>query len=394
MRRSMKLSGMGLMMLVLALLWSAPTTAEPYYTVRDGQKCSTCHVNHIGGGKRTAYAQVYMQTRMTMDAGVEEGETSGGTPRLYHGYLNEFFSVGADLRTALIYRKDDGEGATSHFDKSKSSCAGCHGDYDGKRAEVYAQYEPVPGVVSLVAGQNLMPSTESREVYGLLERLPLESYVKVGTFRLPSGFNNTWDAPFVHGEVYGGSPLVPGWSALRGQGVEFGMEPGPLAVSVSITNPGDLTAVPTGKRLGVNAYALLDPLTVGMLYYDDPVAPDSSRVFMGTYLGVALGRITLLAQRDTLTEPGTGGASDIEQMALLGQVDFLLSRGQNIKLQYEAYDPDTAVDNNIRDRTSLIYEPFVTRYLQLRAGARMRNGPTATLGANGKDYFIEAHLMY
>ncbi|MDH5752148.1 MAG: hypothetical protein OEZ59_06990 [Deltaproteobacteria bacterium] len=385
--------GMGLALgLTLGLvLTPGNASAEPYFTVRDGVRCSTCHVNRTGGFKRTAYAQVYMQTRMTADAGGGHMEY----PRLYHGQINEFISIGADIRAAANWYKDE-ESPDSNwqFDRPREVCKSCHGNYDGKRAEYYVQLEPLPGRASLVFGQNLLHTSgvsPTREAYALVENMPANGYVKIGTFRLHTGLNNTFDNPFLHGEASGGR-LVPVWSSMRGQGMELGFEPGSFSVSFNITNPLDPVKVPKGKRIGWNAYAVLDPLTLGMVSYRDPMDDEKERRITGYYAGLALGRFTMLAEVDTLSTPEDGGA--VKEKAWLGEVNLLLTRGHNIKLQYEAHDPDTGAPENIHDRTGFIYEPFITRYLQMRFGTRLRHGPHETQENNGREYFIETHMMY
>jgi len=51
--------------ILAALLFGAPSaSAEPYLAIQEGYKCSKCHVNMTGGGKRTDFANIYVQTRL------------------------------------------------------------------------------------------------------------------------------------------------------------------------------------------------------------------------------------------------------------------------------------------------------------------------------------------
>src|ERR1700675_3722136 len=55
--------------LAICILGSIPlgissVRAEPYLAIQEGYKCSKCHVNMTGGGKRTDFANIYVQTRL------------------------------------------------------------------------------------------------------------------------------------------------------------------------------------------------------------------------------------------------------------------------------------------------------------------------------------------
>ncbi|HKI97108.1 MAG TPA: hypothetical protein VKB51_01415 [bacterium] len=375
----------------VCLLWAGSLHAEPYFTVRDGYKCSKCHVNKTGGHARTDYAKVYMETRNSMSSG-----GAGSTGVDYgHGRLSDAFSLSADLRAVAQSEHNNTEATQWQFGRP-SSCESCHtaNSGGGKRAEIYAQFQPLPGKASIVMTENLLPQPSTREVYGLLEFDRLNGYLKVGKFRMPTALHNTFDDPFYHGAVDVGSTDEVGLEAVRGDGLEMGIEPGPYSVSLSITNPADYAAVLKGKREVLNAYAVGRLGLVGLMYYVDPRTQTENRTFMGLYGGASIGRVTGLVEVDQINTPNVGLGSSTDQQALLAEVNFLLSRGQNIKWQYEAFDPNTSAEKDIRDRNSLIYEPFITPYLQFRGGVRRWAGPRQTPGANGTTVFAEVHLIY
>src|SRR5262245_63563223 len=79
--------------LVLALV-ATRARAEPYLAVRTGAKCSDCHTNLDGGGKRTSFATIHAHDILhdlqilPLPKGV----------RSFNGELNQWVSIGSDLR--------------------------------------------------------------------------------------------------------------------------------------------------------------------------------------------------------------------------------------------------------------------------------------------------------
>ena len=144
----------------------------------------------------------------------------------------------------------------------------------------------------------------------------------------------------------------------------------------------------------MNAYAVSGLGVAGLILYKDPISTTKERDFKGAYLGTSLGRITAMGEMDLIDETNPETDAKTSMWSLLGELDLLLTRGQNIKLQYEAFDPNTDVEKDISDRTSLIYEPFVAPYLQVRVGARRLVGPRTEPTLNGGMVFAEMHFMY
>ncbi|MGH7786016.1 MAG: hypothetical protein ACRERC_04065, partial [Candidatus Binatia bacterium] len=78
----------------VVLLWGVgPAAAEPYFAVREGYKCSACHVNMTGGGMRTSFVSAHSREllhypdwfdRLTKPAEAFSGE------------INQYVALGAD----------------------------------------------------------------------------------------------------------------------------------------------------------------------------------------------------------------------------------------------------------------------------------------------------------
>src|SRR5690606_9564119 len=81
-----------------SLLTTAVTRAEPYIAARTGMKCSQCHVNGTGGGKRTDYGAIYSEYQLLMKSAISESRSSSFDPK-----LNKSVSIGANFRVESSY---------------------------------------------------------------------------------------------------------------------------------------------------------------------------------------------------------------------------------------------------------------------------------------------------
>ena len=79
---------------VVCLLVPALGRAEPYFMVRAGAKCSDCHTNLTGGGKRTAFAHIHAHDILN---DVDVLPIPAGA-KAFNGDLNDWVSIGSDLR--------------------------------------------------------------------------------------------------------------------------------------------------------------------------------------------------------------------------------------------------------------------------------------------------------
>jgi hypothetical protein len=352
--------------IVSGWMLSSDLQAEAYIAMREGYKCSQCHVNKTGGGKRNDFANAYVQTRLPQyfipwaPPGAETAESA--VANIYHGRLNDFFSVGADLRFAYAESRVPGQ------DIARETAI--------RTALLYIQMDMVPERASLYLDQSVKAGSSTRELLLLFDSLPGDGYVKLGQFFLASGWRLQDDSAFVRqypGYTYGNPD----------SGIEIGFEPGPWSFA--------LWSVANNDKRGVIGSLISKPARIGLSYSLNSAVTGSKKSVWNLFGGLHYGRFTFLGEVD---EMGTETTSRVTGRAVLAELNYLITRGANLKLSYEVYDPDKASEGDTVDRISLVYEPFVTQFLQLRVGGRDYAGQTNNAQENRTELFIEVNAFF
>jgi hypothetical protein len=97
------------------MLSTLPAAAEPYLAVREGMRCSACHVNMNGGGKRTDLVATH--ARDVLHYPTFLGRFSNPA-ELFNGEINKYVGMGADLRaSAALILQDLGHNGRVSNDK-------------------------------------------------------------------------------------------------------------------------------------------------------------------------------------------------------------------------------------------------------------------------------------
>ncbi len=419
------------MLLVALMALGAGSTlrAEPYLAVRYGYKCSQCHLNPTGGGKRNRFGVVFSQTELparivsaadlryvfgaptsgsvatgaslpgdyaalsaadvaalSAAAAAASGDDDDGdlglglgslTPAsmFTSGYVADFLSIGGDLRA--LFRMIDRNNA----DTTSSS-------FEITEANIYGDFELFDGRLHLYFDETLAPGgAASREAFGLLFG-PWDTYLKAGRMMLPFGFRLQDDAAFIR-EVTGFN------HGVQDLGVEIGWEPGPFSMALAVSNgsqgssddntdkqvSGTISFIERYWRLGAHA-----------TWNNTAFA---KRIAFGGHGGVNVGRFSLLGEVDYIVddlELATGRDTQ-RQLLAWGGVNYHLTQGVNLRFSYDYADPDISQSDDSFIRLSAGVEFFPTQFTQVRIFYRFRDETETSIRDDESIIEIELHIF-
>jgi hypothetical protein len=357
-----------------ALLWllgpggAEPVRAEPAFAVRTGYSCGQCHVNHTGGGIRTAFGSLYTQTVLParLLTWRDKGYLLPADPDARLGF-------GADVRTAYLAVESEDYDPISTFELSQ--------------ANAYALVRLLPQRLALYFDQSLAPgASTSRELFGLLSLRRGNSYVKVGKFIPPYGTALPDDDAFIR------EPLGFAFSAPD-TGIEVGFEPGKWSAHLAVVNGNAATLDDDRtKKFTLLVNRRLRKGRVGLTGAND-LSGGTTTTWGGLLGGLQLGRLSLLGEGDwRRTRPDD--SAEIETWAGYFEANLLIKRGMNIKYAYDWVDPNRDVRTDQRRRDSLGFEYIPYPFVQLRAFLRVKDGPPQVPGSRDEQVDVEIHLFF
>ena len=172
-------------------------------------------------------------------------------------------------------------------------------------------------------------------------------------------------------------------------GVEIGFEPNNWAIHFAATNgTGASLENNKSKRLTASIAYVHRGFRLGGSYSTNKDAQDVETIIYGGHAGAQFGRVGLLAAADIIDD------STDRQFVAIGELNLLLTRGNNLKFTYEYHDPSEILVENARERYSVVWEPFVNQFTQFRAGVRDNRGIPQSDAQNLTEYFLELHLFF
>jgi hypothetical protein len=122
-------------------------------------------------------------------------------------------------------------------------------------------------------------------------------------------------------------------------------------------------------------------------------AEAGNREVGGLFAGLRTGPISWLGEVDLVRDEGFPEGPR-RMVAGLIEGNWLISRGNNLKLTYEYEDPDRNVHHNTQTRASAVYELTPIQFLQLRLGYRKSSGIPQNNQQNASVGFVELHGFF
>lgn len=352
---------------MIACSISGGVSAEPYFAVREGLKCASCHVSPGGGGMRNAFGNAWAQTALPARRidipGVD----------MWTGAINRYIAVGGNLRAGYTHTDIPENDALSEFDIEE--------------LRAWLGVAIVPDRVLLYVDQRVAPGGSTNlEAYARYSSADQRWYVRAGQIYLPFGFRLEDDTAFIR-QVTGINFATPD------KGVEVGLETAAWSAQLAVTN-GTAAGPETdaGKQFSLRGEHIRSSWRIGAGFnYNDADAGD--RQMQGIFAGLRTGPIAWLAEADYIVDDSfTDGRRRIWAGLLEGNWGF--RAGHNLKLSAESFEPDTDVGEDEQNRLSLVWEYVPLQFLQLRTGVRVYDGIPQNDLQNRRLYFVSVNGFF
>jgi hypothetical protein len=366
-----------------ALLVPAAVRAEPYLMVRTGAKCSACHTNETGGGKRTAFAHIHAHD-ILQDVDVLP-IPKGVKP--FNGEVNQYISIGADLRvrnTTVFTDPQNSRGQVGPNQAFRKDTVS--NDTDVNEFRTYLQVDLWPDLVTFYADESFQSGADNREAFGLIHGLKWDTYVKAGRMVPAFGLRVLDDQAFIRARS--------GFTFQNpDEGVEIGFGPGPFFLASTIANgdddPGDKDVLATVNGYGVfEDIPVVRSITAGASF----ARQSDKRHVSGFYGGSNLWRFTYLGEIDVISDRTLASQTQRDHFAAYGELDFLVFDWLNLRGTFDFVQVSHDSDQT---RYAIGAEPFVNRFIQPRIQYRINNGPPGgDSSLNQDELVLELHFFF
>ncbi|MFK8016784.1 MAG: hypothetical protein AB8G17_15230 [Gammaproteobacteria bacterium] len=348
---------------VLGCLLLPSALAEPWIAVQTGSKCVACHVSPTGGGKRTPFGAAMAQTALS----------AGTLTGVWNGIITDRFSVGADARGNLastrIPQRDD------RF------------EFALEEALIYAEFHLIADKLSLYVDERVGPGgATNREAYALFWFKDKRFYARAGRMFLPYGWRIEDDTAFIR--------QVPGINyATPDDGMEVGYESPSVSLNLAVTNgTAGAGEVDRGKQFSLRGSYIQPKWRVGASMNFNDVS-QSKRTMGNVFAGLATGPVNWLFEIDYVDDRGFA-TGPRRQWIGFAEANYWLRKGHNLKLTYEFFDPDDDVEEDERNRYSVVYEYFPMTFVQLIGGWRVGDGIEQSPQQNTDEIFLQLHTYF
>ncbi len=347
----------------------------PRFSLRQGDKCISCHYNPTGGEMRNDGGWYFGKNIISMNLPNEKEYMM--SPR-----ISDNISFGLDYRTQFLYsqelKKTDFQQMTGSFYT--------HVGFS-KSIDALARYDFV---------------NQIWEGYGVARIFPNNSYIKVGSFIPNFGIRIDDHTAYTRGGDFG---LLFSLQNFR-QGLiynpfytEVGVEAGAF-----LGNWGFLTAS-AGSNLLNNRTFTKDPTytarleltpTIGHVSFSFGGSYAAAKVrqpieMYGGFFGIGYDRFTLLAEYDMAKNLITSTTNDVQSNAIMVEAAVVIIGGLEAVVRYDRWDPNNDVSNDDISHVILGFEFFPYSFVEIRPQYRIvLEDPSI----NNDSFVLQFHFWY
>jgi len=336
---------------LLGLLAALPAFALPRFAALTGAKCQSCHINPSGGGMRQAFGVQYGRETLPVPTWSEELGLDDFSTK-----LTDFVSIGADFRTLYFMQQNPDTGTPPQSVKGSNAFWQMQGD-------IYMNFR-LAKKVNIYLDKGLYSGFE---IFGLLNILPGNGYVKVGKFTPNYGLKLDDHRAYV--KTYTGFSAEAGRPELTG--AEVGFQPGPFSITGGIFNSFDGFGSGTGneKALLGRAEGMFKVsedvnLGVGGDVFTKKDASGAKTTLFGGFGSFSYENLSILGEADLREETVSG--TKTTGLVTFVEVDYVVIPGLDLKLGYDFYDPDKDLETGAMSKYSFGVEFFPISGVEVR----------------------------
>ena len=334
------------MFMLLGVFAADPACALPRFASRTDAKCQSCHINPSGGGMRQPHGVQYGRDDLpvpTWSEGFSLDELSGK--------LSDFVSIGADFRTLYYYREHPGSSENAFFQM---------------QGDVYMNFR-VAKKVSMYLDKGLY---NGLEIFGLLNILPANGYIKAGKFLPNYGWKLDDHTTYIRQETGFSAEIARGSEKLTG--AEVAVSPGRFTITGGLYNANESFPSSSSSKAVLGrvegAFKLAEGvgLTLGGNVFTRKDPQGFATTLFGGFGAFSYEDLTVMGEIDMKRNGNPAGATDSTGVILYAEADYVLTPGLDLKFIYDFFDPNKDLKTGSRSRYSFGFEFFPISGVEVR----------------------------
>lgn len=354
--------------------------AHPRFALRSGGKCIDCHINPTGGEMRSMGGWLYGKNTLSMYT--SDGKLS---PK-----IGDNISFGFDYRTQYLTKSTDST-TQSDFQKMEGTIYLNVGLSD--KIDVYARYDFLFSIW---------------EAYGVLNVLPNDSYIKVGTFAPNYGIRLDDHTAYTRGGDLG---VLFSTGSRQGliydpryveTGVELGINLGSIFnLTASVGNPRNREFLADPTYTARLEFTPIIANKIALLFGGSFTSYKEQRFnaisgmnsianiqFYGGFAGIGVGDATLLAEYDIgkdniVTGQKTG--------SLMIEGAYRITKGLEGVVRYDRFDRNINNSNDELQRLIVGVELYPYSFIEILPQYRLQ---WETPEVKNNSFVMQFHLYY